>query len=102
MFTSDYGAVAAEPVSNPHQYQPYGDIYTINVDGTGLKRLTHNSYEDGTPAWGANYIKPVDVEWGYDVQCAFEDLSWLQIDGLASQRTRGDNFDGSTKMQCGG
>ncbi|XP_074371227.1 uncharacterized protein LOC141712258 [Apium graveolens] len=105
VFTSDYGAVSAEPISNPHQYQPYGDIYTINVDGTGLKRLTHNSYEDGTPAWGPNFIKPVDVEWAYnDSQCAFEDLSWLQIDGPARAiyRTGGENFDGSTKIQCGG
>ncbi|KAK1390347.1 hypothetical protein POM88_018525 [Heracleum sosnowskyi] len=59
-FTSDYGAVSAEPISNPHQYQPCGDIYTINVDGTGLKRLTHNSYEDGTPAWGHNSYEDGD------------------------------------------
>lgn len=106
-FTSDYGAVSAEPISNPHQYQPYGDIYSINVDGTGLKRLTHNSYEDGTPAWGPNYIKPVDVEWAYndEAQCAFEDLSWLQIDGPAastSHKGGGKSFDGSTKIQCHG
>ncbi|WOH08317.1 hypothetical protein DCAR_0727755 [Daucus carota subsp. sativus] len=104
-FTSDYGAVSAEPISNPHQYQPYGDIYTINVDGSGLKRLTHNSYEDGTPAWGPNYIQPVDVESAYNAaQCAFEDLSWLQIDSpaSASHRNRVEDYNGSTKIQCGG
>ncbi|KAJ6685364.1 DPP6 N-TERMINAL DOMAIN-LIKE PROTEIN [Salix purpurea] len=78
VFTSDYGGISAEPISNPHHYQPYGEIFTVKLDGSDLKRLTHNSYEDGTPAWGPTYIKPKDVEWpGYGPQCSFEECYWL-------------------------
>ena len=31
--------------------QPYGDLFTIRVDGTGLKQLTDNQWEEGTPIW---------------------------------------------------
>lgn len=78
VFTSDYGAVSAEPISNPHHYQPYGDIYTIGIDGSGIQRLTHNSYEDGTPTWGPTFIKPVDVELSTGSHCSFEDCHWLK------------------------
>ncbi|KAL6894424.1 hypothetical protein ACP4OV_008522 [Aristida adscensionis] len=82
VFTSDYAAVSAEPVSNPHHYQPYGEIFTVNVDGSGIRRLTHNSFEDGTPSWTPHYLKPRDV--GETLQasgaCAFEDCHWLNVD----------------------
>nr|GMD52100.1 uncharacterized protein LOC109151289 [Ipomoea batatas] len=80
VFTTDYGGVSAEPISNPHHYQPYGEIFIIRSDGSELQRLTHNSYEDGTPTWGPNYIQPKDIEWpdGGDA-CSFEDCHWLNI-----------------------
>jgi Tol biopolymer transport system component len=31
--------------------QPYGEIFTIGVDGTGLRQLTDNQWEEGTPIW---------------------------------------------------
>jgi TolB protein len=31
--------------------QPYGEIFTIRVDGTGLRQLTDNQWEEGTPIW---------------------------------------------------
>jgi Tol biopolymer transport system component len=78
VFTSDYAGVSAEPISHPHQYQPYGEIFTMKLDGSDLKRLTHNSFEDGTPAWGHMYIKPLDVEWlKGGPRCSFEDCHWL-------------------------
>ncbi|KDP32822.1 hypothetical protein JCGZ_12114 [Jatropha curcas] len=78
VFTTDYAGISAEPISNPHHYQPYGEIYTIKLDGSDLKRLTHNSFEDGTPAWGPIYIEPNDVEWPNErPQCQFEDCHWL-------------------------
>ncbi|KAI5667966.1 hypothetical protein M9H77_17819 [Catharanthus roseus] len=80
VFTSDYAAVSAEPISNPHHYQPYGDIFVIGSDGTGIRRLTHNSYEDGTPAWGPRFMRGVDVEWpNGGSHCSFEDCHWLKI-----------------------
>uniref|UniRef100_A0A0D9W172 Dipeptidylpeptidase IV N-terminal domain-containing protein n=1 Tax=Leersia perrieri TaxID=77586 RepID=A0A0D9W172_9ORYZ len=82
VFTSDYAAVSAEPVSNPHHYQPYGEIYTINIDGNNIRRLTHNSFEDGTPSWTPNFLEPKDV--GEKLQasgrCAFQDCHWLNIE----------------------
>ncbi|KAL5559664.1 hypothetical protein UlMin_035875 [Ulmus minor] len=79
-FTSDYTGISAEPISNPHQYQPYGEIFTIKLDGSDLTRLTHNSYEDGTPVWAPKYIRPSNVELqvgGAKSSCRFEDLHWL-------------------------
>lgn len=80
VFTSDYAGVSAEPISNPHHYQPYGDIFVTKPDGSGLKRLTHNSYEDGTPTWSPKYIGPTNVEWPYGgSKCVFDDCHWLSI-----------------------
>ncbi|KAF3632820.1 hypothetical protein FXO38_24923 [Capsicum annuum] len=101
VFTSDYAAVSAEPISNPHHYQPYGDIYVIKSDGSEIQRLTHNSYEDGTPAWGPTFIKPVDVEWpngGHP--CSFEDCHWLNVKPNASLTDVSFGL-GSTKIECG-
>ncbi|XP_060673366.1 uncharacterized protein LOC125423015 [Ziziphus jujuba] len=78
VFTSDCAAISAEPISNPHHYQPYGEIFTVKLDGSDLRRLTHNSYEDGTPFWVPKHIKAVDVVWPEDKPlCEFEDLHWL-------------------------
>uniref|UniRef100_A0A1D1YLT8 Protein TolB n=1 Tax=Anthurium amnicola TaxID=1678845 RepID=A0A1D1YLT8_9ARAE len=76
VFTSDHAAVSAEPVSNPQSYQPYGEVFVVGVDGSGLRRLTHNSYEDGTPAWGPAYMKPAD-SGETSPPCDFEDCHWL-------------------------
>ncbi|KAK1300902.1 hypothetical protein QJS10_CPB13g00748 [Acorus calamus] len=54
VFTSDYAAVTAKPIANPHHHQPYGDIFTVRLGGgEGVRQLTHNSYEDGTRGLGA-------------------------------------------------
>jgi hypothetical protein len=31
--------------------QPYGDLYVMRADGTDVRKLTDNQYEDATPAW---------------------------------------------------
>lgn len=59
VFTSQRAGYSAEEISLPHQPQPYGDLFAIRTDGTGLVRLTHNGFEEGTPAWGAvTGVKP--------------------------------------------
>ncbi|PON91532.1 Tol-Pal system beta propeller repeat-containing protein [Trema orientale] len=94
-FTTDNAGISAEPISNPHHYQPYGEIYTIKLDGSDLTRLTHNSYEDGTPFWVPKYIRPVNVEWPIDrPRCRFEDLHWLN-------EVPGFGFGLVDKAQCG-
>ncbi len=52
VFTSKRAGFSAEEISLPHQPQPYGDLFAVRLDGTGLTRLTHNGFEEGTPAWG--------------------------------------------------
>ncbi|CAK9168729.1 unnamed protein product [Ilex paraguariensis] len=100
VFTSDYAAVSAEPISNPHHYQPYGDIFTVRSDGSEIQRLTHNSYEDGTPAWGPTFMKPVDVEWpNGGPQCSFEDCYWLNT-SLSLGLEAAYLGSSSTKLQC--
>ncbi|MQL72742.1 hypothetical protein Taro_005148 [Colocasia esculenta] len=89
VFTSDYAAVSAEPISNPHSYQPYGEIFTAGIDGSGVRRLTHNSFEDGTPAWSPIYMEPADVAEA-SPPCDFEDCHWLD-QGAASRFASGDH-----------
>jgi Tol biopolymer transport system component len=52
VFTSRRAGYSAEEISLPDQPQPYGDLFVVRLDGTGLLRLTHNGFEEGTPAWG--------------------------------------------------
>ncbi|XVF64505.1 hypothetical protein PTKIN_Ptkin09bG0174900 [Pterospermum kingtungense] len=99
VFTTDYAGISAEPISNPHHYQPYGEIYTIKLDGSDLKRLTHNSYEDGTPSWAPMYIEPVDVEGPERPQCDFEDCHWLNE--MPGRGTKVGPFGLLAKPQCG-
>ena len=59
VFTSQRAGYSAEEVSLPSQPQPYGDLFVVRTDGTGLLRLTHNGSEEGTPAWASpTTIKP--------------------------------------------
>jgi hypothetical protein len=51
IFTSRRAGFSAEEMSLPQQPQPYGDLFAVRLDGTGLVRLTRNGFEEGTPAW---------------------------------------------------
>ncbi|XP_052203462.1 uncharacterized protein LOC127808844 [Diospyros lotus] len=77
IFTTDWAGVSSEPISNPHHYQPYGEIFTMKLDGTGITRLSHNSYEDGTPSWSPIQVGPVDVAHPTEPQCTIRDCNWL-------------------------
>ncbi|PKU85650.1 uncharacterized protein LOC110100298 isoform X2 [Dendrobium catenatum] len=81
VFTSDYAGVSAEPISNPHHFQPYGEIFTVKIDGTEIRRLTHDSYEDGTPTWTSSFLKPSDVAESLQgvAFCRFDDCHWLSL-----------------------
>ena len=37
--------------------QPYGELFMIRADGTGLRQLTDNQWEDATPAWAPNPVE---------------------------------------------
>ena len=34
--------------------QPYGELFVMRFDGTDVRQLTDNQWEDGTPAWQPN------------------------------------------------
>ncbi|XP_059310786.1 uncharacterized protein LOC132062180 [Lycium ferocissimum] len=83
LFTGNLGGVTAEPVSLPNQYQPYGELYLVKLDGSGLRRLTCNSYENGTPAWhpSAMSMTTLDAEGkelvGDKLRGEFDDVLWM-------------------------
>lgn len=62
VFTSQRAGYSAEEISLPRQPQPYGDLFAIRLDGSGLIRLTHNGFEEGTPAWGPTVKTPTSDE----------------------------------------
>jgi Tol biopolymer transport system component len=51
-FTSGRGGFKDESLLHPYNPQPYGDIYVMRADGSDVRRLTDNQYEEGTPNWG--------------------------------------------------
>ena len=80
LFTANLGGVTAEPVSWPNQFQPYGDLYVVRLDGSGLRRLTCNAYENGTPAWHDRdlVLSSVDGEGDRDkLKGAFQEPLWI-------------------------
>jgi Tol biopolymer transport system component len=52
VFTSKRAGFSVEEISSTSQPQPYGDLFIVRTDGTSMLRLTHNGFEEGTPAWG--------------------------------------------------
>ncbi|KAJ7528541.1 hypothetical protein O6H91_15G007500 [Diphasiastrum complanatum] len=79
VFTSDFAGISAEPISVPHQFQPYGEIFIAKTDGTDIQRLTHNAYEDGTPSWGPVFINSSLLTGDGEVlRCDFDDVTWLK------------------------
>jgi hypothetical protein len=52
VFTSQRAGYSAEEITLAPQPQPYGDLFAIRLDGSGIVRLIHNAFEEGTPAWG--------------------------------------------------
>ncbi|KAK2632921.1 hypothetical protein EUGRSUZ_L00886 [Eucalyptus grandis] len=88
LFTANLGGVTAEPVSWPNQFQPYGELYVVRLDGSGLKRLTWNGFENGTPAWHSMHAVGLGDPWsatgeGWDedkLRGQFEEPLWISCD----------------------
>lgn len=87
LFTANLGGVTAEPVSWPNQYQPYGDLHAVRLDGSGLRRLTWNGYEDGTPAWNSDDDVVLNVDdlrledgVGDELKGRFDEPLWISCD----------------------
>jgi len=88
LFTANLGGVSAEPVGLPNQFQPYGDLYVVRLDGSGLRRLTCNAYENGTPTWHHGDLalcapREDDGEGGQDwdkLKGEFQEPLWITCD----------------------
>ncbi|KAL0284444.1 UNVERIFIED_CONTAM: hypothetical protein Sangu_2823400 [Sesamum angustifolium] len=91
LFAANLGGVTVEPVSLPNHFQPYGDLYLVRLDGSGLRRLTCNGYENGTPAWYPNRVL-----------AGAEELKWC---GLSLEDNKGEEelkgqFDEPLWIKC--
>jgi hypothetical protein len=79
VFTSDEAGVSVEPISVQNQYQPYSDLFLSKADGTVVQHLTHNAYENGTPASGCAFIPPHDLSGeGKKLSGQFDDSHFLK------------------------
>jgi TolB protein len=50
-FASERGGFKDEAPLHPYNPQPYGDLYVMRSDGSDVRRLTDDQFEDGTPSW---------------------------------------------------
>jgi TolB protein len=50
-FTSARGGFKDESALHRRNPQPYGDVYVMRADGSDVRQLTDNQYEEGTPSW---------------------------------------------------
>jgi Tol biopolymer transport system component len=57
-FTSARGGFKDESPLHPHNPQPYGELYVMRADGSDVRKLTDNQYEEGTPSWVASSPEP--------------------------------------------
>ena len=82
VFTSDYAGYSAEEIALPHQFQPYGDLYAINIDGTDLQRLTH----------GRHFFPNITL-WS-------PDLSRGTLSTLLLSNSHLPDFQGQAQLRC--
>jgi TolB protein len=50
-FASARGGFKDEAPLHPYTVQPYGDLYVMRADGSDVRRLTDDQFEDRTPSW---------------------------------------------------
>lgn len=59
-FTSARGGFKDESVLHPFNPQPQGDLYVMRADGSELRRLTGNQFEEGTPSFARDASRYAD------------------------------------------
>jgi hypothetical protein len=63
-----------------------GEIYTIDVDGTSLRRLTADQFEDGQPAWSPDGTQIMFVSLRNSYLSNDNELFVMNVDGSAQTR----------------
>ena len=51
MFTSSRKGFKDEAMLNEWSPQPYGDLYVMRSDGSDVRQLTDNQFEEATATW---------------------------------------------------
>jgi Tol biopolymer transport system component len=51
VFTSVRGGFKDEMALTPSNPQPNGDLWVMRPDGSDVRMLTDDQFEDGTPTW---------------------------------------------------
>jgi len=51
LFSSSRNGFKDEELLDEWGPQPYGDLYLMHADGSGVRQLTDNQWEEATPAW---------------------------------------------------
>ena len=51
VFTSSRKGFKDEAMLNEWGPQPYGDLYVMHADGSDVRQLTDNQFEEATAAW---------------------------------------------------
>jgi Tol biopolymer transport system component len=51
VFASERGGFKDESPLHPHNPQAYGDLYVVRADGSEVRMLTDDQFEDGTPSF---------------------------------------------------
>jgi Tol biopolymer transport system component len=50
-FASSEGGFKDEAMLHPYNPQPYGEVFVMRADGSDIRRLTDDQYEEATPSW---------------------------------------------------
>lgn len=62
-FTSTRRGFKDESALHPLNPQPSGDIYVMRADGSDVRMLTDDQFEDGTPNWAGSGSLPTRAGW---------------------------------------
>ena len=61
------------------------EIFVVDADGSGLRRLTHNWKSDGTPVWSPDGRKVLFLRSGWSVAVVSGDVYVMNADGTAER-----------------
>lgn len=71
VFTSERAGFKDEAMLHPFNPQPYGDLFVMRKDGSDVRMLTDNQFEEGTPSWLPKHPgRPSGGRWEAPKGCA--------------------------------